>query len=258
MEPNLIELAVRALADTYAEKVIEQPEPERLRTMVMQATQALKAHMEVPDDQVSALIETLSSRPAYSSTFEYTRRQVARWFEVPLDEFEQTPMAQLEPEVLFRHIFYESQLANWFREWGYEVEVGEELEGIEGADFIPDVYACLSTLHGNFQVAVTLFCDNPPNTWRALGMLENIEAFAPKGSEFGQRDIYLIVTPFKFLEQASTHIRIQAHQEDYYVVAIEGDDLQDLERIPDSNVRKDRLQELVISVARTKNGEHPF
>ena len=91
-------------------------------------------------------------------------------------------------------------------------------------------------------------------------MLENIEAFAPKGSEFGQRDIYLLVTPFKFLEQASTHVRIQSHQEDYYVVTIEGDDLQDLERIPDSEpeVRKNRLQELVISAARAKDNEHPF
>src|SRR5205085_6802524 len=134
--------------------------------------------------------------------FEYTRRTVARWFEVALDEFDQTPIESLQSELLIRHMFYEQKLQDWFREWGYDVQVGEELEGIEGADFIPDVYAELDTLHGNFAVAATLFCGSPPNTWRVLGMLENIEAFALKGSEFGERDIYLMITPFKFGEQA--------------------------------------------------------
>lgn len=251
----LVELAVRALADTYAEREDEGASEDALRTMVERASRALKGRIELDPSEIDTLVRTASSRPSYAAGFEYSRRQVARWFEVPLDEFDQTPVAELHPDILLRHIYYEQKLQEWFTEWGYDVEVGEELEGIEGADFIPDVYAELDTLHGNFAVAATLFCGNPPNTWRVLGMLENIEAFALKGSEFGERDIYLMVTPFKFGEQASNHIRIQGHQEDYYVVSVEGNDLEDLEHASDPEGRKERLQDLIRGVAKAKSQE---
>jgi hypothetical protein len=256
MERDLIEIAARALADTYAEKDGAQSEDE-LRGMIEQATQGLRGQIDLAPDELTAVLNTVGSRPSFASGVEYTRRQVARWFEVPLDEFDQLAMSHLDPQVLFRHMHYERLISGWFADWGYDVEVGEELEGAEGTDFIPDVYAQLSTLHGNFQVAVTLFCSQPPNTWRVLGMLENLEAFAPRGSEFGKRDIYLMVTPYKFLEQASNHIRIQVKEEDYYVVAIEGDDLQDLEQAQDAHRRIERLQEHVRSVSRVRDKE-PF
>lgn len=252
MSQDLVELAVKALADTYSEKSTGTgPSEGELRTMVEGATRSLRGRINVDQSGLDAVIATAMARPSYSSG-EYSRRQIARWFEVPLDDFEQVPVESLQPQVLFRHIYYERMISEWFTEWDYDVEIGEELEGIEGADFIPDVYAKLDTLHGNFQVAVTLFCSAPPNTWRVLGMLENIEAFAPKGSEFGLRDIYLMVTPYKFLEEASKHIRIQAQQEDYLVVACEGNDLQDIEQASDSMGRKERLRDLVESVFRTK------
>lgn len=257
MSDDLFRLAVQAIADTWAEKTPnDEADTTELTALVERATKALRGRMDATGD-IADLLTTVQSRPNLSMGLEVSRRQVARWFEVPLDEFDQIPMATLQPEILFRHIWYEKLIASWFEEWGYEVSIGEELEGIEGADFIPDVYAELTTLHGRFQVAVTLFCGSPPNTWRVLGMLENIEAFTQHGNEFGERDIYLMVTPYKFLEQASTHIRIQCHQEAYYVVALEGNDLQDLERAPDQQGRKERLQELVRSVARG-HSEHNF
>lgn len=251
---QFVELAMRALADTYAEKMGgELASEEHLRDMLLKATKGLKGRLDVNPEQLQTILDGALARPTYASGFEYSRRQVARWYEVPPDEFDQTDISNLHADVLFRHIYYESIVSTWFKDWGYSVQIGEELEGIEGADFIPDVYCELQTLHGNFAVAATLFCSNPPNTWRVLGMLENIEAFAPKGSEFGQRDIFLLVTPFKFLEQASNHIRIQAHQEDYYVVAVEGNDLQDLEHGQDPLSRMERLQDLVRAAARAKD-----
>lgn len=252
MSGELFELAVRALADTYAEKEPDTPTEDRLREMISKATHSLRGRLDVAPDQVEGILASVLNRPIQPANFEYNRRTVARWFEVPVDEFDQIPVETLQADILFRHCFYEQHLKEWFEEWGYSVEIGEELEGIEGTDFIPDVYATLNTLHGRFQVAVTLFCGSPPNTWRVLGMLENIEAFAPKGSEFAERDIYLMVTPFKFLEQASNHIRLQCSQEDYYVVALEGNDLQDLELAQGSERRMGRLQDLVAAAARAK------
>ncbi len=260
MSTDLIKLAVQALADTYAEKnPAGEVTTETLGAVVEQATKSLRSRIEMQSDELSSIVSSaLAARPSLTAGFEVSRRQVARWFEVPLDEFDQIPMNNLQPDVLFRHVWYEQKIASWFQEWGYNVEVGEELEGIEGTDFIPDVFAELSTLHGRFQVAVTLFCGSPPNTYRVLAMLENIEAFTQRGTEFGERDIYLLVTPFKFLEQASNHIRIQSHQESYYVVAVEGNDLTDLERSSGHQDRMERLQEMVMSVAREKHAEASF
>ncbi|MGN6372040.1 MAG: hypothetical protein ACTHM1_03490 [Solirubrobacteraceae bacterium] len=249
---SLVELALRAFADAYYEKAPDDlPKEGDLRAMVEDATRGMKGHAGLDPERLEAMVQAIRSRPLGGSGFEVSRRQVARWFEIPDDEFEVTPISALRPDVLFRHVYYEDRIASWFREWGYSVKEGEELEGLEGADFVPDVYAELETLHGSFQVAVTLFCQQA-NTYRVLGMFENIEAFAPKGSEFGERDIYLLVTPYKFLEQATNHIRVQAHQEDYFVVPVEGNDLHDLEHAPDSSGRKERLQDLVMSVSRRK------
>jgi len=253
---RILELFLRAVTDTHAERAPDgqdgKPEESVLRDMVAEATRSLKGRVELPTGDVDAILNATLSRPSYAAGFEYTRGQVARWYEVPLDEFDALPLTSLRPDVLLRHIYYEDLVARWFKEWGYVVEPGEELEGLDGADFMPDVYAELPTLHGTFQVAVTLFCDNPPNTWRALGMLESIEAFAPKGSEFGEHDLYLVVTPFRFREQASTHFRIQSQEESYSVIAIEGNDLQDLEHAHDSESRRERLCDMVAAASRRK------
>jgi len=251
---RILELFLRAIADTHAERTSDGRVDEHvLREMVAEATRGLKGRMEVPVNDVDTILNATLARPSYAAGFEYTRGQVARWYEVALDEFDALPMTSLRPDVLFRHIYYEDLLARWFTDWGYVVEAGEELEGLDGADFMPDVYAELPTLHGTFQVAVTLFCDNPPNTWRALGMLESIEAFAPKGSEFGEHDLYLVVTPFRFREQASTHFRIQSQEESYSVVAIEGNDLQDLEHASDPEARRERLCDMVSAASRRRS-----
>jgi hypothetical protein len=245
MVENLNELAARVLIDTFAEKSSAEVD---LNEVVLKAVRGLRSR-EIDPDELRSLVETLQARPYSGLT--YSRREVSRWFEVDLDEFDETPISQLEPEVLYRHMYFENKFRGWFEEWGYEVSVGEDVDGQE--DFIPDVWAETKTLHGNFAVAVTLVCDNPPSTDRVGRMLQSLEMFAPKGgSDFGPRDIYLLVTPFKFTERASKAIARQVEDEDYFVVEIEGDDLHTLEMATDRNSRLSRLHDLVEIAARSQ------
>jgi hypothetical protein len=247
---NLNELAARVLIDTFAEKGSDGTD---LNEVVLRAARGLRSR-DIDPDELSSLVATLQSRPYSGLT--YSRREVSRWFEVELDEFDETPLAQLEPEVLYRHIYFENTFKTWFEEWGYDVSVGEDVEGQE--DFIPDVWAETKTLHGNFAVAVTFVCDDPPSTDRVGRMLQSVEMFAPKGgSDFGTRDIYLLVTPFKFTERASNAIARQVAEEEYFVVEIEGDDLHTLETATDKYTRLSRLHDLV-EIAAKAQGTNDF
>jgi hypothetical protein len=250
MAEDLHELAARVLIDTFGEKGAETTD---LNEIVLRAAKGLRSR-EFDPSELTTLVESLQSRPYSGLT--YSRREVARWFEVDLDEFDETPIAQLEPEVLYRHMYYENRFKGWFEEWGYEVKVGEDVDGQE--DFVPDVWAETRTLHGNFAVAVTLVCDEPPSTDRVGRMLQSLEMFAPKGaSDFGSRDIYLLVTPFKFTERASKAIDRQVIDEDYFVVEIEGDDLHTLEMAPGPQSRLSRLHDL-IEIAAKAHGTSDF
>jgi hypothetical protein len=244
---SLNELAARVLIDTYAGR--GDASGDDLNQVVLRAVRGLRSR-DIDPSELTTLVETLQARP-YSG-LAYSRREVARWFEVDLDEFDETPIGQLEPEVLYRHMYYENRFKAWFEEWDYEVEVGADVEGQE--DFVPDVWATTKTLHGNFAVAVTLVCDDPPSTDRVGSMLQRLEMFAPKGgrSDFGARDIYLLVTPFKFKESASRQIARQVEEEDYFVVEIEGDDLHSLELAASPQHRLSRLHDLVEIAARNQ------
>lgn len=245
MDENLNELAARVLIDTYAEKSSDVVD---LNEVVLKAAKGLRSR-EIDPSELESLVAALQTRPYSGLT--YSRREVARWFEVDLDEFDETPIHQLEPEVLYRHMYYENKFRSWFEELGYDVQIGEDVDGQE--DFVPDVWAERKTLHGNFSVAVTLVCDDPPSTDRVGRMLQSLEMFAPKGdSDFGMRDVYLLVTPFKFTERASKAIERQAEEEDYFVVEIEGDDLHTLEMASSSESRLGRLHDLVENTAKAR------
>jgi hypothetical protein len=226
-----------------------------IREKMTIAAQTLKGRIEVPIPDLELLADSMRSQQGYASFQEVTRQEIARWFEVPLEEFDQTPRSQLEPEVLFNHLYYETVLQKWFEDWGYNVEVGQERQGDEGTDFTPDLVAELSTLHGRFQIFTCLICDNPPSHYRVLASFETLEAYTRRDKEFGERDILLLVTPHKFLGNTDNSIRVQAQEENYFVVTLEGEELQDLHRARDPKTRHDRMQHFVIeSIA----GARPF
>ncbi|MEX1255833.1 MAG: hypothetical protein WEE64_16000 [Dehalococcoidia bacterium] len=210
-----------------------------------------KASTSFPDsalssDKVASIAEkALSEQRGPFLDTEMTRRNLARWFEVPEEEFASTPPERLEPEVLIRHVYLESHFRAWLEEWGYKVSIGEDLEGAEGVEYTPDVYAQLETLHGNFEVAINLVCDNPPSIYRVRALLETIESYTAKETQFAGGDVFVLATPFSFGKAASSSIALQTRQEKYTVVKLEADDLWDLQTARDSISRRDELGERV-------------
>lgn len=240
---DLTKLAAFAFRDTLSDR--GSISEEQIREMLQSGAEGLKPLASMPRESLDEIVGGALALGTPSGNFDYNRRHLARWFEIELDDFDESPVELLRPEVLFRHIFYERSIKEWFEDWGYEVEIGEEFHGVEGTEFVPDVYAQLETLHGKFDVAICLFCAKPASTARVLARLENIEAFAIEGSDFASADLFMLVTPHQFSEQATNHIRLQTQQEAYSVVPVEGNHLQTLESESDPRARKQRLQDII-------------
>ena len=201
--------------------------------------------MDLEIDRIDDLAQQILTRGDRAVDIEITKKNLARWFEVPAEEFDRTPTAQLEPEVLIRHLILEEQFAGYLREWGYDVSVGEDLEGREGVDFTPDVYGQLTTLHGLFEVCVNFVCDSPPSQYRVQALLEALEAYATESSEFKWGDLYIMATPFTFGRQTAASIVLQSRTEKYTVIKLESDDIAELQHAHDKYERLNDLKEHV-------------
>lgn len=161
----------------------------------------------------------------------------------------ETPPSHLNPEILIRHFVLESQFKEWLEEWGYEVEVGEDMEGIENIEFVPDLYAKRNNLHGKFEIVVCFVCSYPPSQNRVRALFETFESYVREGASFGERDIFFVVTPFSFGRGITQSITLQNNEEKYTVVPLEGNDLATLQskKTPDK-----RLPELIEHVERAQ------
>src|SRR6266508_973490 len=247
-QDDVVEMAIRAIAHTFRER----PHSDTLvAETAARAQRALSGRLKISQDELKTRLSAAFEGGA-SHELEVEKQDRARWFEVPVDDYDDIPTSRLDLETPFRHLYYELLLGNWFREWDYEAQAGPELDG-ERIQFTPDLLARLQTLHGNFQIVVLLFCTHPVDTYRDQGMLENLRGYAPEGkTEFGQRDIALLVTPFSFGERAQAAIKI-AEDEQYFVVTLESAELLELERFPDAQGRKERLQEIVKQSGASEN-----
>lgn len=194
---------------------------------------------------IKDLADEISQSEKFNFDAEISRRNLARWFEIPEEEFKETKKEQLEPETLIHHILLENKFKKWLEEWDYEVEIGEELDGDDNTEFIPDIYAKRNTLHGIFEIVICFVCDNPPNTYRVQGLFETFETYAKSDSEFGNRDIFIVVTPHKFGPGINKSINLQNKEEKYTVFGLEGNDLSVLESINDADKRLLELKEHV-------------
>lgn len=244
LDNSLLQAAMVAIGSAFG-KEAAQFSVAQVKDWFSRAAKSVDAASQIDGGQVEQLAESLLQSDSPCLDTEVTRRNLARWFEIPQEEFAATPSAQLEPEVLIRHVFLEEMFKTWMNDWGYTVEVGEDLEGLENIDFTPDVYGCLDTLHGKFEVCVNFVCDLPPSQYRVRALLETLEAYATERSDFKWGDIYILATPFQFGKGTSASIRLQSKQEKYTVIKLEGDDLYDLQHARDSRLRLLQLMEHV-------------
>ena len=244
MENPVIEAAMSALGSAFGQRAAELT-VEQVRGWFESASQSVGPAGVLDIEHIDQLADSVLRAGTPLLDAEVTRKNLARWFEVPGEEFASTPPEHLEPEILIRHIYLENTFRSWLEEWGYEVTMGEDLEGAEGIDFTPDVYGKLTTLHGYFEVCVNFVCDDPPSQYRTRALLETLEAYATEGSEFKWGDLYVLATPFTFLRGTAASIALQSREERYNVVKLEATDLWELQSARDADSRLLRLVEEV-------------
>lgn len=120
------------------------------------------------------------------------------------------------------------------------------MAGVEGWEFVPDIYAELNTIHGVFQIAANFVCQDPPSTSRVSFVLESVEAFAKKREpEFSEKDIFMVITPFRFSATASAAITKEDKDHSYYVVKVEASDLSRLLQAGNMQVKLAISQDIV-------------
>ena len=244
MDATLLQAAMSAIGSAYGKKAADIT-TDQVKQWFEKATSSVEASGVVDGAEIEALANSVLRDGTPILDAEVTRKNLARWFEVPQEEFSMTPPEQLEPEVLIRHIYLENQFTSWFNEWGYDVEVGEDLEGLEGIDFTPDVYGKLTTLHGEFEICINFVCDQPPSQYRVRALLETLEAVATDESNFKWGDVYILATPFQFGRGAASSIILQSKEEKYTVIPLEYDDIYNLQNSRDSKTRLVQLMEQV-------------
>jgi len=247
VDSTLVAAAISAISSVYGPKAAEFS-IEQVKSWLTNGSQSVEASPDQNFADIDELTESILKAGTPVLDAEITRKNLARWFEVPFEEFGLTPPEQLEPEVLVRHLILENLFQDWLTDWGYDVTVGEDLEGKEGIDFTPDVYGSLTSMHGRFEVCVNFVCDQPPSQYRVRALLETLEAYATDTSDFKWGDIYILATPFQFGRGTAASITLQSREEKYTVVALEGDDLHGLQTSRD---RKARLTYLMEHVAKS-------
>jgi len=194
-------------------------------------------------EEIKKLADEMSKSKKYNLHSEISWRTLSRWYEIPEEEFKDTKKEQLEDEVLIRHIILENKFKKWLEDWDYEVTIGDDLEGVENIELIPDIYARRVTLHGVFEIVICFVCDNPPNTYRVRSFFETFESFARADSEFNNTDILMVVTPHSFGKGIIQSITLQNIEEKYTVVGLEGNDLSILDSIVDPTKKLLELKE---------------
>lgn len=193
------------------------------------------------------LVDKITSEEGSVSDDAYTEENLARIIELPVRDLATLNPETIEIDVIYNHIKLEHLFMRWLSEWGYTVEIGPTLKGLEGIEYVPDVYATLANLHDDYEVCVNFVCDNPPSELRVKALLQDIEAYSERKETFSLGDIFMIVTPRPhFTQTALTHLNLQNMQEKYSVVSIDGADIGNLEKKAHSEGRMRILRNMII------------
>lgn len=219
---------------------------DTLTPMVKETISSFRRKGAMKTDELTRLAELIKKSPPALTQVQMNIDTLSRWFEIPRDDFERIPKDRLNAETLVRHVYLEQLFSTWLGELGYNVMIGPKMLGVEEWEFVPDVYAEMETLHGVFQVAVNLVCDEPPSTSRVSFLCESLEAFAVRREpEFSEKDIFMLVTPFKFSATAHSVILKEDKDHLYYVIHLESSDLYALQQAVDPSYRLTVMQNIV-------------
>ncbi len=129
MDETLIQAAMSAIGTAYGSKAAEIS-IDQIKGWFNRAAQSVETNPDMSATNLDHLAESVLQSGTQVLDAEITRKNLARWFEIPFEEFGLTPPEQLEPEVLIRHIILENQFETWLKDWGYDVVVGEDLARI--------------------------------------------------------------------------------------------------------------------------------
>ena len=109
MEITIIESALAALASTFGNEAAKIS-IDQIKSWFSKASHSIDTSSHIDNKKIEQLADSMLKSGVPNFDAEITRRNLARWFEIPQEEFTMTPKSQLEPEVLIRHIYLESLL----------------------------------------------------------------------------------------------------------------------------------------------------
>jgi hypothetical protein len=227
-----------AIATTFAQRGIEitYEKGREIIEEICARNPELRGQIEI--DEMAEKIQTATSSVG---RFAYNEETLARFLEIPIADLPTVRPENLDLGVLYNHVKLEGEFQQWFNEWGYEVENGCVLTGLRGVEYLADVYGCLRTLHGEFEICVNFVCDQPPDEDRVFALLGKIEAYAEAKKSFSHGDIFTIAAPHRFTQGSINAMTLQNEQENYSVFPLDGGDIYVLEN---ARTPKDRLEEL--------------
>lgn len=189
---------------------------------------------------IEEITKNLPTSTDQGSRTTYNEETLARLLEIPLADLATVTPETLDMSVLYDHVRLESEFTTWLEEWGYDVVIGHPLAGLGGVEYVPDVYGTLNTLHGQFEICINFVSDRPPDEDRVLALLSKIETYAEAKETFAYGDIFAVITPHRFTQNAINAVGLQNKQESYYVFPLDGGDVYVLEN---ARSPKDRLEQ---------------
>lgn len=239
MDPSEFVLeSVMSLATHFAKKGIEITieKAKEIVERICEKNPEVRGQINVDE-----MAKNIQARAGGVGQVAYNEETLARFLEIPMPDLPGVTPESLDAKQLYNHVRLEGEFQEWLKEWGYQVEVGIPLAGLRGVEYVPDVYGVFDTLHGQFEVCVSLVCDSPPDEDRVFALLGKIEAYAEAKKSFSYGDIFVVCTPNRFTQGALNAIGLQNEQESYAVFPIDGGDVYVLEQ---AQTPSDRLEEL--------------
>jgi len=236
--------AVIAVASTLAKRgaPIAIDKAKQIAESIARKSPATSETVDV--DKIASCIQN-ATKSTQVGQVAYNEETLARLLEIPVPDLATLRPETIELGVLYDHIRLEAESKAWLEEWGYQVQTGCPLVGLRGVEYVPDVYGVLSTLHGQFEICLSLVCDSPPDEDRIFALLGKIEAYAEAKQSFSFGDIFAIVTSHRYTQGATNAMELQNEQENYSVIPLDGGDVYVLENSPSPRDRLEELQDKV-------------